>query len=207
MTSQHGHGDLYSLFFFFPFPDFPQADPPPNSLPRNPLARACLLLCRLRTHRRSATPRPFGVSKASLSPYETALAPMGRVEKQHLRCPEARGQQESEALPERGQTGPRDPMAGHKSEGRGSSGFDRLPATARPLRCLASLVRPSYRLVPCCRRRTHCQAARQTPVARTEEPMEMSMSIFWAVLTNYPRDICFSPLMSAHSRRFHFSYY
>lgn len=40
-----------------------------------------------------------GVSKASLSPYETALAPMGRVEKQHLRCPEARGQQESKTLP------------------------------------------------------------------------------------------------------------
>lgn len=64
-------------FFPFPFPDFPQADPPPNSLPRNPLARACHVLCRPRIHRRSATSRPFGVSKGSLSPYETALAPDG----------------------------------------------------------------------------------------------------------------------------------
>jgi hypothetical protein len=115
---------------FFPLlsPTFPRLilpKFPPQKSSSASLSCHSPLVCRLGIHRRSATSRPFGVSKASLSPYQTALAPMGRVGKQHLRCPEARGQQESETLPERGQTGPKDPMAVHKSEGRGSSGFDR----------------------------------------------------------------------------------
>ncbi|UKZ59031.1 uncharacterized protein TrAtP1_000351 [Trichoderma atroviride] len=131
---------------------------------------------------------------------------MDRVEKQHLRCPEARGQQESEALPERGQTDPKDPMAVHKSEGRGSSGFDRLqvPATARPLRCLA---RPSYRLVPCCRRRTRLSSS-ETNACRPNRRVHGDEQVdILGSSDKLSSGHLLSPLMRAHTRRLHTSSY
>lgn len=70
MTSRMAMGTS-GVFFVF-FPDFPQADPPPNSLPRNPLARACPSYAVLESIA-SATSRPFGVSKPPSRPARRRL--------------------------------------------------------------------------------------------------------------------------------------